>query len=244
MGVCKVLAEGGLSGGFLSPRFILLFLACLFTLLTNNLFIIFSSPATPTVFTAIVILASHLPGLITGVISTWHWGLLTTFLTHPSLLLLPAVSYFTFESNSPKCCWPAKSDPSNDVEIRFSIKSTYLNIFVTLTSYLATIAASDILGVNFLDNLSTTLIDTSMILPGILSTIIFLCISSPPTNCSSCCFSPLEINVYKPASPSKVFVLDNCSKEVEEVDDIGEEQADSTERGEVRLTKFRKIGEE
>ena len=59
-----------------------------------------------------------------------------------------------------------------------------------------------------------------------------------------CCFSPLEINVYKPASPSKVFVLDNCSKEVEEVDDIGEEQADSTERGEVKLTKVRRMEED
>ena len=84
-----------------------------------------------------------------------------------------------------------------------------------------------------------------MFMPGILLTIIFLFISSPPKNCS-CCFSPLEINVYKPSSPNKVFVLDNFSKEVKEVDEIalGEEQADSTERGEVRLTKFRGIEEE
>ena len=65
-------------------------------------------------------------------------------------------------------------------------------------------------------------------------------------NCFSSCLTLPEINVYKPSSPSKVFVLDNFSKEVKEVDEIalGEEQADSTERGEVKLTKVRRIKEE
>ena len=187
----------------------------------------------------------YLPGLITGVISTWHYGLLKTFLTHPSLLLLPTFSYFTFESNTKKCC--AKSDPSNDVEIRFSVKWTYLNIFFSQASLLVNIAVSGAAyGLfTFPDALLVFLYVSFGILPAILLTIIFLFISSPPKNCT-CCFSPLEINVYKPSSPSKVFVLDNFSKEVKEVEeiDLREEQADSYGacyailwRGEVTLTK-------
>merc|ERR1712037_670172 len=90
------------------------------------------------------------------------------------------------------------------------------------------------------------------LLPGILSTTIFLLCCLCPTNCSctspsfcffscsvdsSCsCFPPLEFGVYKPSSPDKVFVIDQWSKEVKEVEEFALEedpQADSEERGEM-----------
>ena len=140
MGVCKVLPEGGLLYGLLSPRFIFIFLACLFKLCVQIFFAVANPTttpdgtllkpfSTPTAHYTFGTLAMYLPGLITGVISTWHCGLFKTFLTHPSLLLLPTFSYFTFESNTLKCS--AKREPLNDVEIRFSVKWTYLNIFLS-----------------------------------------------------------------------------------------------------------------
>ena len=198
-----MLPEGGLLDGLLSPRFILVLLACLFKLYVQILFAIFHPIETPTVFTTFGTLSLYLPGFITGVISTWHRGLLKTFLNHPSLLFLPTFSYFTFESNTPKFC--AKSDPSNDVEIKFSVKWTYLNITFSVTILLAFDAVSTVVtgafqGVPFLNALLFFLLGFLVLnllplLPGILLTITFLCISSPPKDCSSSCFAPLEINI-------------------------------------------------
>ena len=71
-------------------------------------------------------------------------------------------------------------------------------------------------------------------LPGILFTTLFLLFCLCPTNCS--CTPPLEFGVYKPSSPDKVFVIDQQSKEVKEVEEFALEedhQADSEVRGEV-----------
>ena len=43
-----------------------------------------------------------LPGLLLGAASAWHSGILRTFLTHPSVILLPAFTHFTFACNSNK----------------------------------------------------------------------------------------------------------------------------------------------
>ena len=50
--------------------------------------------------------ALFLPGLITGITAIWHPTIFRTFedFTRPSLFLLPAFSFFTFKSNTPKCC--------------------------------------------------------------------------------------------------------------------------------------------
>ena len=43
-----------------------------------------------------------LPGLLLGVASVWHRGILKTFLTHPSIILLPTFTHFTVACNSNK----------------------------------------------------------------------------------------------------------------------------------------------
>ena len=58
----------------------------------------------------------------------FHFKLFKTFLSHPSLLLLPTFTCFTFESNIKKCC-RKKSLPTEEVEIRFSMRATGYNIF-------------------------------------------------------------------------------------------------------------------
>ena len=44
-----------------------------------------------------------LPGLLLGLISCWHRGILKTFISHPSILLLPTFTHFTFASSTKWC---------------------------------------------------------------------------------------------------------------------------------------------
>ena len=57
--------------------------------------------------------------------------------------------------------------------------------------------------------------------------------STPPARAPS----TLEFGVFKPSSPDKVFVIDQQSKEVTEVEELAREevQADSGERGEIEM---------
>ena len=231
MGVCKVIAEGGLLSGYLSIQFILIFLACLLTLLSKALLLtdLTDTLATDDIATSITIfLLLTLPSLITGIAFIWHRSLFKTFLSHPSLLLLPMFSFFTFESNAQKCC--ANDD---EVEIRFSVKATLFNIVFSLLGIIANacITATDEISPH----------EVATLVTGILLTIILLCFCSCPQNCScsspsfcffsssinaSCsCYPPLEFGVFRPSSP-----LHQEVKEVEEIA-LEENQVDTNERG-------------
>ena len=251
MGVCKVVSEGGLLSGFLSIRFIVIFLACLCTMFVKFYVSVGILPFPVPLLT--------LPGLITGVTFTWHRTLFKTFLKHPSLLLLPAFSFFTFESNTKKCC-QRKDNLPNEVEIRFSVKGTFFNILFTLVGVIVLAFIAPHVGTPLPCDQTRSALECSLILLpesvfhfllGILFTTIFLLCCICPTNCSctspsfcffscsvdsSCsCFPPLEFGVYKPSSSDKVFVIDQWSKEVKEVKEFAleEDQADSEERGEM-----------
>ena len=247
VGVCKVFAEGGLLSGFLSIRFIVVALACLCTLHAKfwlSIMIFSERENFPFSFPLLT-----LPGLITGVTFTWHRALFKTFLRHPSILLLPMVSFFTFESNTKKCC-QKKDNLKDEVKIRFSVKATFFNILFTLVILIVIpfIAIAIRLetaecplwtvGGSALDcSLLLIKFNTLFFLPAILSTAIFLFCCSCPKYCSCTsfpsCFPPLEFGVYKPSSPDKLFVIDQWSKEVKEVEEfaLGEDQTASRERG-------------
>ena len=263
-----MVAQGGLLGGYLSIRFIIIFLACFFTLSAKTFFTALKGTSVTSVTFLIVLCSFNLPGLITGTMFTWHHSLLKTFLRHPSLLLLPMFSFFTFESSANKFCQRKDSD---EVQIRFSVKATYFNIIFTLMSIivLSFIGPKGDLPLVCKShyNHSDESRDCSLLLqfagfplvflPGILLTTIFLSWCSCPNTCSctspsfcffscstnsSCfCHPPLEFGVFKPSSPHKVFVVDQCSKEVKEVEEIEEDQADSEEREESKITGVEEI---
>ena len=105
VGPCRILPDGG----FLSPRFVVIFFACLFTLVGKGIGLCSAVFAQrfpecedkTLVFTAIA--TFFLPGLLTGILASPHRGFLKTFLSHPSVFLLPTFSHFTFSTNKP-CC--------------------------------------------------------------------------------------------------------------------------------------------
>ena len=70
-------------GGLLSPRFLVVLLACLLTMLTKAILI--SAFTTSLITTTSCLAALILPGLITGVFFIWHSDALQTIL---SLILL------------------------------------------------------------------------------------------------------------------------------------------------------------
>ena len=69
-----------------------------------------------------------LPGFVLGVASCWHKNMLKTIVAHPSVVLMPTFTHFTFES---KTMW---SGDSEQTFITFSSKFTLANIILSVVS--------------------------------------------------------------------------------------------------------------
>ena len=233
VGPCRVLGDKGLLRGFLTQRFLLLFFACFFTLVGKAIFLVLvftwavaDRGGTSNDFVAIPIvtfLASTIPGMINACFFSWHRGIFKTFLAHPSLLLLPTVTCFTFKSNE-KFCPPDHKGGSEEgedkVEIRFSLKATLFNILFTF----AGMSTNAFIMSQFFSppcpanaNCSSIflfVLASPVYLLGLLLTGIFLCTtrssssSCCTTTCCCCsCLPEVKFGVYKPAHPLEKFVL-------------------------------------
>ena len=230
IGPCRILPDKGLLGGLLTVRFILIFFACSGTLFgkatyfTNSLEC--STSNNLLISTTLAFSSVTLPGLITGMIFIRHRSLLKTFLTHPSLVLLPVFTFFSFESNAKWCSSNRNSE--SEVEIAFSVNATCFNILFSLATPIVFTLTGTTYDSDF--HCKKTLKDTLVILlVGLLLTVILLLTtrssSCCPSSCScapsstSCC-PPIEFGLYLPDSPRKVFVRDqtqpNRRKEIKE----------------------------
>ena len=221
-GPCRVFPEGGM----LSGRFLLLVCANLVTLLgkialiSSTAMVLVDSNSGAWTYYVSVLLVS-LPGLIIGLISTWHSRMLKTFFNHPSFFILPIFTCFTFSSSKKTSCCTRDGGPEG--HIRFSVNASLCNLFASVltsvvfvvTSVLVTlIPAGDDFGiVIFVFNFFFSFI-------GLLLNLLFVC-NARPTNdrfsccycCRSCCCSccscnaVIEYGIYKPYQPTKHFIL-------------------------------------
>ena len=231
VGPCKVLGVGGLLSGYLSKRFLLLFFACFFTLVGKAIFfvIIFHWAIADgkgtgnnfVIIPTVAFLASTAPGMINAVFFSWHRGIFKTFLTHPSLLLLPTFTCFTFKSNAKISALDLDEyqGSQEELEIRFSSKATLFNIVFTVAGMTtnALIMSQFFSGCPANTTCSRAILFMSaspVYLLGVLLTVIFLCTTrSSPSCCSapSCCCcscSPaVEFGVFKPSQPLDRFTL-------------------------------------
>ena len=57
-----------------------------------------------------------LPGLLLGLVSCWHRGILKTVISHPSIVLLPAFTNFTFTSSTTWCKRSPKEEGKEEEE--------------------------------------------------------------------------------------------------------------------------------
>ena len=244
VGPCKVLKEGGHLNGFLTIRFFLIFLACLFTLFSKTMLLMtYLSEKNPTNFISISIfslIAVTLPGLITACCFTWHEGWFKTFLAHPSFLLLPAFTFFTFRSNSKKYCSSTDAISKKHTELCFSLRATCANILFSLLglSICSFIWPSPItFTVRSLRDTPGALTLASCAI-GLLFSAIFLFTTYSSCffnySCGGFCSPPLEFGVYRPCLPRKAFILVENYPSVKEVEEE-EEEDESESRAQVEV---------
>ena len=81
---------------------------------------------------AIAISAMFAPGFLLTIVTIRHRSILNTFLRHPSLLLLPTFTSFTFASNTK--LWGKQE---KEVEVRFSWRATGVNLLLTSVGHVA-----------------------------------------------------------------------------------------------------------
>ena len=207
VGVCKVLPDKGLLDGLLTCRFILLFSNCCVTLFFKGMFLGFliDNPLIKeniVLSTIITFLVFTLPGLFAGLIFIRHSAMFKTFLNHPSLLLLPVFTFFSFASNT-SCSCSKKEESQKEVEISFSVKATIFNALMSLALHVGFLLQLTIQNLSLENGIFTSAFPVFTMIP-FLCTMLSSCSSSPS---SSCCPS-LELGVYFPASPEKMFIKD------------------------------------
>ena len=90
---------------------------------------------------ATIFATTFLPGLLLGLASCWHKGIFKTIVAHPSVVLMPAFTHFTFESSTEWCRGKDEEGEKEEGEtrrestepfIRFSPKFTLVNIILSI----------------------------------------------------------------------------------------------------------------
>ena len=86
---------------------------------------------------ATIIATIFLPGFLLGVVSCWHKNMLKTIFAHPSIVLMPAFTHFTFKSNTKWCKGrmeenEEENEKSTDPFITFSPKFTLANVIISI----------------------------------------------------------------------------------------------------------------
>ena len=204
VGPCRILPEQKrFLGGF-----ILLFFSCGLTLFSKGLALALTfgdSEAELSILQqAIAVSTIFLPGFLVGLFSCWHCGILKTFLAHPSVLLLPVFTNFTFVSNSKVCCG-GRGGMKEESYLVFSPKSTAINVGVSLAGtliYMAPLARSRSFVVVLVALLPLSIL-------GIIFTLMFtFCIQCSCCLSCCCCCEPFEFAALVTSSPLTPHILE------------------------------------
>ena len=233
VGPCKILEEGGALGGLLAPRFLLLVLTVEATLMGKScVFVtIFCAWEKESVFyslankIALIFCTQFLPGLLLALRSLdsldspdslcHNRNSVKSILRHPSLLLLPVFSHFTFSGNS--FCRANRN--KEEIRVMFNRRATLVNIGLSimgLIGFILAAASDDFLArwngtsyvslfpvdfafLNWMLILSVLLTVLSMLL-----TLLFLYLDSFP--CSA--IPPLQYCAFIPSDPLTERVVD------------------------------------
>ena len=220
-GVARPIAPGGPVDGLLSGRFILAFIAsgcCLVAkgFCINYFNITRSNLDSSTKFHLILLL--FLPQLLLAIFSTLDLSSrnsLKILISHPSLILLPVFTFFTFSKI--QCC--------GDRRVKFSVRFTLINMAVSVVAQ-AVMFYMDWIAIEFLT------ITGPLTVLGIFFTLSFLYMDKLCSCCCSCFLSaPGQLSVFDPDHPEKNFIIKN--EAVEEVIELDEGNIPTVEDEEI-----------
>jgi hypothetical protein len=141
-GPCKTLGEGGAVGGLCTGRFILLTLSMGITLVAKGLPMALAFAAiSPSQVNQILSLATMFgPGLLLALFSMCRYRKsLRDILCHPSLLLLPVFTYFTFRATR----------KDGQIRVEFSKYYTLANMALSVAGYVTFAAVADAAAADF-----------------------------------------------------------------------------------------------
>merc|ERR1719510_2324590 len=133
-GMARPIAPGGTFDGLLTGKFVVALLATAAGLVARGLCIGFITglpSRESSLDLALTILFSFIPPLLLSLFSTLNFfntSSLKILYRHPSLIILPTVTFFTFSRLNIGCC-------SENNKVGFSKKFTYINIAVSMVSY-------------------------------------------------------------------------------------------------------------
>ena len=237
VGPCRILPEQKRClGGFLSPRFLLIFFACGLTLVSKGFALAAAvegscdppAGAVP-VGAAIAVSLFFIPGFLIGLFACWHQGILRTFLAQPSVFFLPMFSYFTCSSSNSKacCCERKKTEEKDGREVESRAEETFVAFSPKHTSINAAASAVGVLVYAAIlpklsksgDQICFQEVYVGGGLPcyilGLLLTLVVTFLDKCKISCSSSCscscscldLQPLELAALLPRSPDTPFIL-------------------------------------
>ena len=213
-GVARPIAPGGALDGLLTVKFLIAFLASAMGLVTRAVCIGLTvgiwAPHNP-LAQALTPVFLFLPPLLLSLFSTLNFlnvSSLKILYRHPSLIILPTVTYFTFGRHNTGCSSYCCSENNRVI---FSKKFTWVNIAVSTVAYL-------VWGVWMFWKLQWEIVQMFLsyilipIVPSILLTALFLHLDK------LCCCNPREqLSVFDPDLEKRFFMV--AGEVVEDTDD-------------------------
>ena len=223
LGICSIMGYGGQLDGLLTCKFLMSLFSCGFVLVLKG-FMISKITKSIDIFTkemAIgLVLGLFLPQLLLAIWSSCGAtkSSLKMISQHPSIILLPVFTFFTFAKMDTSCCG------KRDVRVRFSYLYTCLNM---VWSFVYTLYIFIFLDITHFPRFDTTdfYFSVTIFLPSLIFNIIYLFYDSCCCCCYECCQLPTtQLSVYDPDNPHLEFVIRNGEvEEFTEYADIREE---------------------
>ena len=263
VGPCRILPEQKrYLGGFLSPKFILIFVACGFTLVGKGIALANvvvgrgragRGPCGADLSGGVAIALStfFLPGVLVSMFACAHCEILKTFLVHPSVFLLPVFTHFTFLSKRNFCC---EGENGGESFISFSPMTTAVNAGVCIAGALAYLFTLPLVATHP-DWFCSTELFLKLGLPctiiGLILTLVATfsnqcnccrtCCCSCETFCccfccNSCCCEPFQFGALIISSPHVPYILGPDGQLVmEEKTHNGEDKEEAAEGLDLKL---------
>jgi hypothetical protein len=213
MGPCRILSDQGPAGGVLTGRFFLLVVSMVFTLIAKGSALANGMSDTCKVTADQLISRSinqvlfpiatcFLPGFLLGVLALGpSLRTLKLITSHPSLVLLPSFTFFTFSSGN--SCFGCKK---GDSRIAWSWRWTLLNLLISFIGNIVVgVVTNSCRPYSMLTVYPVMVVLVSMLTTGLFMLSCSCCCSC----CALCCCPAFQLSALRPEDPLIELVIVN-----------------------------------